>query len=717
MKYACVEQHSEEDCGAACLATIAKHYGSTLSISRIREAVGTGQLGTTLLGLRRGAETLGFDARPVKASPELIDQLDEAPLPAIIHWKGYHWVVLYGCRGKRYVIADPGVGVRYLSRRELTEAWTNGVMLLLVPDDSRFYAQPNDQVKGFSRFLRRVWAYRGILSEALLLNLVVGLLALALPLVIQILTDEVLVRRDVDLLTTVALGALALIGFSSLLQLIQSNLIAHFAQRLELGLVLDFGRQLLRLPMTYYESHRSGEIVSRLRDIREVNFLVSQVIISLPSQFFIALVSLGLMLIYSWQLTLAAVAVAVLMVLPSLLFFPALQRQTREVLVTEAENQGILVENFKGAMTLKTSHGAPQAWDELQSRFGRLAHVTFRTVQIAIWNNFTSSLVSGMGAIAILWFGGWLVIQQTLTIGQLLAFNALYRYVTGFVSSVIQFIDEFARARTAMQRLADIIEASPETPDGPVKPWVNIPADSDITCADLTFHHPGRVDLLQDFSLTIPGGKVTALIGQSGCGKSTLAKLIAGVYSLQTGNIRFGPFNQNDLPLDCLRQQIVLVPQDAHFWSRSIFENFRLSYPHASFEAIIAACQITGADEFISQLPDQYQTVLGEFGTNLSGGQRQRLAIARALISDPPVLILDESTGALDPISETQVLDQLIAHRQGRTTVLISHRPGVIRRADWIARLENGELKLTGTPADLIQIAGDHLAFLRSQQS
>ena len=272
MKYACVLQHNEEDCGAACLATIAKHYGRTFSISRIREAVGTGQLGTTLLGLRRGSETLGFDARPVKASTELIDQLEAAPLPAIIHWQGYHWVVLYGQRGNRYVVADPGVGVRHLTRRELTEAWANGVMLLLMPDESRFYAQPNDEMKGFSRFLRRVWAYRGLLAEALLLNLVIGLLALALPLVIQILTDDVLVRRDVDLLTTVALGALALIGFSSLLQLIQGNLIAHFAQRLELGLVLDFGRQLLRLPMPYYESHRSGEIVSRLRDIREINF-------------------------------------------------------------------------------------------------------------------------------------------------------------------------------------------------------------------------------------------------------------------------------------------------------------------------------------------------------------------------------------------------------------------------------------------------------------
>ena len=716
MKYSWVQQHGEADCGAACLATVAKHYGRTFALSRIREAVGTGQLGTTLLGLRRGAETLGFDAQPVKASTAVIDRLDEAPLPAIIHWKGYHWVVLYGRRGQRYVVADPGVGVRYLSRQELTEAWSNGIMLLLTPVESRFYDQPSDQPsdrpRGFRQLWRRLWIDRGVLGEAILLNLVVGLLALAVPLIIQVLTDQVLVQEDADLLATVALGAMTLIGFSSLLRLIQGNLIAHFAQRLELRLVLDFGRQLLRLPMIYYESHRSGEIVSRLRDIREVNFLVSQVVISLPSEFFIALVSVGLMLAYSWPLTVVALAVAALMSAPTLLFFPILQRKTRDLLVADADNQGVLIENFKGALTLKTSHGASQAWDELQNRFGQLANITLRTVQMTLVNSVISGLIAGIGAIAILWFGGWLVIQQQLSIGQLLAFNALYRYVTSFVESVIRYVDELARAKTALERLSDILEASPETPETNPKPWVEIADNAAIVCTDVSFHHAGRVELLQNFSLTIPGGQFTALAGQSGCGKSTLAKLIAGIYPLTSGNIRFGSYNQSDIPLDCLRQHVVLVPQEPHFWSRSILENFRLSCPYASFEAIIAACEMTGADAFISQLPDKYQTVLGEFGINLSGGQRQRLAIARALVTNPPILLLDESTAALDPVSEAEILERLISHRQGKTTLIISHRPQVLRRADWMVFLDGGRLKQAGCPADLANQPGAHVTFL-----
>ena len=695
MKYPCVQQHSEEDCGAACLATIAKYYGRTFAMSRVRDAVGTGQLGTTLLGLRRGAETLGFDAQAVQASPELIDRIEEAPLPMIIHWKGNHWVVLYGRKGKKYVVADPAVGLRYLTRQDLVTAWANGVMLLLYPNEERFEKQPNDEIRGLTRFLGRAWRDRGILTEVLVLSLVVGLLSLALPLVIQLLTDKVLARESLDLLQTVAISAMVMVLFGSLLRFVQSNLIAYFAQRLELSLVLDFGRQILRLPLSYYESHRSGEVVSRLRDIREINRLVSQVVITLPSETFIALISLCVMSIYSWQLTIASIVVVVAMSLPTAMLLPVLQRKTREVLVTDAENQGILVENFKGALTLKTTHAEPQAWDELQSRFGRLAQVTLRTVKIGIFNGVMSTLISGIGAIAILWFGGWLVIDGELTIGQLLACNSLYRNFTLFVNTAINVVDEFARAQTAMQRLGDIIDAQPEIPEDPPKPWAQIAANADIICTNLNFHHAGRIHLLKDFSLTIPGGRVTALIGKSGCGKSTLAKLIASLYPLQSGNIRFGPYNQTDLALDCLRQQVVLVPQEPHFWSRSIFENFRLSLPHASFEQIVTACQIAGADEFISQLPDKYQTVLGEFGANLSGGQKQRLAIARAIVGDPPILILDESTGALDPASEAQVLDRLFQHRQGRTTIAISHRPQVIQRAQWIVLLDNGELKLS----------------------
>jgi ABC-type bacteriocin/lantibiotic exporter with double-glycine peptidase domain len=714
MKYQSVLQHSEEDCGAASLATVAKHYGRTFAISRVREAVGTGSRGTTLLGLSRGAEALGFNARQVKASPQLLDCLHKAPLPAIVHWKGYHWVVLYGQKGKKYIIADPSVGIRYLTRRELSAGWGNGVMLLLTPDDSRFYQQEEDKVGGFGRYLARVWPYRFLLAQAIAINFAIGLLSLASPLMMQLLTDDVLVRGDTQLLTTVAIGVIAMNLFRSAIGLVQSHLIGHFGQRLQLGLILEYGRKLLRLPLSYFEGRRSGEVVSRIGDVNAINALVSQIVLGLPSQFFIALVSLSFMLFYSWGLTLATLAAFVIVTLVSLLFLPALRKNSRNQIVLGTENQGFLVETFRGIQVLKTTQATPQAWQEYQTNYGRLANLGWSTMKLGLYSSTITGILSSLTNITLLWIGSYLVINQTLSIGQLLAFNGMSGNFLGFLSSAIALVDEFITAQVVIQRLNEVIDATPEDENDFKKPIAEIKGNADITCTNLNFHHAGRVDLLQDFSLTIPGGQVTALIGKSGCGKSTLAKLITGLYSLESGNIRYGLYNQQDLSLECLRQQVGLVPQEPHFWSRSIIDNFRFSYPHITFEQIVRACQIAGADEFISKLPDKYQTVLGEFGANLSGGQRQRLAIARAIVTDPPVLILDESTSALDPVSEAQVLDQLLDYRQGRTTIFISHRPKVIQRADWIVLLEEGRLKIQGTPEALCHQPGDHLDFLDS---
>ncbi|MEA5628243.1 peptidase domain-containing ABC transporter [Nostoc sp. UHCC 0251] len=712
MKYQIVFQHSEEDCGAASLATIAKHHGRTFTLNRVREAVGTGSRGTSLLGLSRGAEVLGFNARQVKASPKLLDQLDQAPLPAIIHWKGYHWVVLYGKKRNKYVIADPGVGIRYLTREELMVGWGNGVMLLLTPDDSRFAQQESDKIGGLGRYLQRVWPYRSIIAQAIAINIAIGLLSLTSPFMMQLLTDDVLVRGDTQLLTTVAIGVIVMNLIRSAISLVQSHLIGHFGQRLQLGLILEYGRKLLHLPLSYFEGRRSGEVVSRIADVNAINNLVSQIVLGLPSQFFIAVVSLGFMLFYSWELTLASIVAFMIVTAVNLLFLPAMRQKTRSMIVSGTENQGFLVETFRGVQVLKTTQATPQAWSEYQGNYGRLANLGWSMMKLGLYSSTITGILSTFISIGILWMGSYLVINRTLTIGQLMAYNGMSGNFLGFLGAAIGLVDEFITAQIVIQRLTEVIDATPEDENDFKKPWAQIPGNADITCTELNFHHAGRVDLLQDFSLTIPGGKVIALIGKSGCGKSTLAKVMTGLYKLQSGNIRYGFYNQQDLSLECLRQQVVLVPQEPHFWSRSIIDNFNFSYPDISFEEIVRACQIAGADEFISKLPDKYQTVLGEFGANLSGGQRQRLAIARAIVTQPPVLILDESTGALDPVSERQILDRLLSHRHNQTTILISHRPKVIQRADWIVLLEQGRLKIQGTPEELRSLPGEHLDFL-----
>lgn len=710
--YPCVLQFSEEDCGAACLVTICRYYGHFLSVNKSREAVGTGQLGTTLLGLKRGSEHLGFNTRAVKAAPAIIDRIKEIQLPAIIHWRGYHWVILYGKQGRKYVIADPAVGVRYINREELATAW-NGVMLLIEPDQTRFAQQPQEKPQnGLTRFLKRILPYRGLLIQVLLLNIILGVLALGTPVLIQLLTDDVLVRGDTQLLTVIVTAVIAMTLFSSTLQVMESTMVAHFSQRLQLGLVLEFGRRILQLPLTYYEARRSGEITSRLRDINEINQLVSQMVVLLPSQFFIAIISFCLIMFYSWQLSIAVIVIGTFMSLSTLPFLPVLEQKTRNLLVLGAENQGVLVETFKGAQVLKTTNAAPQFWDELQSRFGRLANLTFGTIQIGIINNNLAKFLSTIGAVALLGLGSILVIQGQISIGQMLAINALQVNVLTLISTLVGLVDEYFRSQTAVSRLLEVIDATPEVDETAQKPMAQISGDVDIRFSHLNFHHAGRVDLLEDFSLKLPGGQVIALIGKSGCGKSSLAKLLAGLYQPNSGNIRIGFYNIHDLSLDCLRQQVVYVPQEPHFWSRSILENFQLGTPHISFEEVVTACHIADADSFISQLPNKYQTVLGEFGANLSGGQKQRLAIARGILNNPPVLILDEATAGLDPVSETNVLDRLLEYRQGKTTILITHRPSVVHRADWIVLLDQGKVQMQGTLDHFLSQQGEHLKFL-----
>jgi ATP-binding cassette subfamily C protein len=713
-RFPCVPQLGESDCGAACLASIAKYNGYTIPISYIRDCVGTGQQGTTLLGLKRGAETLGFHAQGVKGSAEILDNLNSIPLPAIIHWMGYHWVVLYGRKGGKYVIADPAIGIRYLSRKELTEGWQNYIMLILEADHVRVsLSQDNHKVDNLGQIFQRIKPYWAILAEVLLLNIFLGLTNLAYPFLLQILSDDVLVRRDLNLLNGLVIAVTVTSLLNGGLWLAQSTLTAHFAQRLELSLILEFIRKVLCLPLIYYETHRSGEIISRLRDIQRIRNIISQILVSFPGELFIAIASLVFLFFYSWKLMLITALSASIMLLSTIVFLPSLLQQTRRILAEEGENQAILIETFKGSLTLKTTSSVSQLWEQLQFRSSRLANMTFRTIQINITNRTFSRIISNLGSVGLLWFGSKLVIVQEITIGQLVAAYTLSQNVILLVVDSVILINELIWIKNAAARLIEVTSTDSEISiENLTKPFIKISGNADILCSHLNFNYSGQVSLLEDFSIFIPGGQVVALIGESGCGKSTLAKLIAGLYPLQSGNIRFGIYNLNDLALDCLRQQVILIPQEPHFWSRTIIANFRLGCPHVTFEEIVRACQLAQIDDFISELPDQYHTVLGEFGANISGGQRQRLAIARAIISDPPILILDESTANLDPLSETHVLESLLNHRQGKTTILISHRPRVINRANLIILLEHGRLKMQGTLTELKNKSGTHLDFL-----
>ena len=709
----CVRQYDEEDCGAACLATVCKSHGQNIPLPLVRHSVGTSAQGTTLLGLKRGAESLGFHARAAKAEASLLDELDSLPLPVICHWQGCHWVVLHGRKGDELCVADPARGLRRLSREAFVKGWSNGVLLLLEPDPQRFPVidaknEGWQAGKGLGVFARFVMPFRHLLLQALGLNLGIGILALGMPLVMQILTDDVLVRGDDEMLRSLVIGILVLFLLRGMLGLLQGVLVGHFGQKLQLQMVLHYGQHLLRLPLTYFESRRSGEVVSRLEDIAKLNQLIANLVLGLPGQCCIALISIVWMWQYNNSLTLAALLGFSLVIGCQLAVLPALHRRTQGLLVQSADNQGFLVELFRGQALLKTTQASPQAWQEFQRNQGRLARLAWSVGLLDLKASTATNVLGSFTTIILLWYGSTFVLSQQLSIGQLLAFNGMGANVLAFLAAVGGLSQELITSRVVMARLDDALQHPTETAASNGRQKAMIPANSDILCADITFHHSGRCALIEHLDLRIPGGLNTALIGESGCGKSTLSKLIAGLYPLQQGAIHYGPFNGRDLELECLRRQVVLLPQDDTFLNRSIFDNFVFAYPQLSFESVVNLCRLTLADDFIRDLPDGYGTVLGEFGANLSGGQRQRLALARALASDPAILLLDESTSALDPVLEARVMDRLLAHRRGKTTILVSHRPSVILRADWIVFMEQGAVRQQSHPKDLrdhVQVA------------
>ncbi|MFN7229390.1 MAG: peptidase domain-containing ABC transporter [Synechococcaceae cyanobacterium] len=706
-RYACVRQLNEEDCGAACMATVCQAHGRRISLSQVRPLVGTVSNGTTLLGLRRGGESLGFHARAARADASLLASLDDLPLPLILHWNSNHWVVLHGRDGEQLVIADPAHGLRRLSHADLQRHWSNGVLLLLEPDPLRFQTSEalgdRQPTLGLELLLASLAPFRSLVIQAFGVNVVIGLMALAMPLLVQLLTDDVLVRGDGRLLASLCIGIMLLFGMRSLLSLLQGVMVGHFGQKLRLQMVLHYGRRLLQLPISYFESRRSGEVVSRISDIDQINDLISNLVLGLPSQLCIAMVSLLWMVTTSAPLTLAALVGYLLVVVFHLATLPLLHRRTQELIVQSAENQGFLVELFRSHGLLKTTDASQEAWQELQRNQGRIANLGWGALMLDLRAGTLANLVGSLTSLGLLWYGSSFVLADQLSIGQLLAFNGMGGNVAGFLALLGGLAQEGVTASLVIRRLADVLEQEPEDSHPQRRHAVTIPADAALTCENLSFHHPGRRPLLDRVSLTIPGGRVTALIGESGCGKSTLSKLLAGLYPLQSGTIHYGPFGGSDIALASLRRQVVLLPQDTSFLNRSIVANFSFAHPQIRFEEVVELCRLTLADDFIRDLPDGYRTVLGEFGANLSGGQRQRIALARALVGNPPVLILDESTSALDPVLETRLMERLLAHRAGRTTVLISHRPSVILRADWIIFLEKGQVRHQDRPHNLHQ--------------
>jgi subfamily B ATP-binding cassette protein HlyB/CyaB len=535
------------------------------------------------------------------------------------------------------------------------------------------------------------------------------------PLFFQVVIDKVLVNRSMSTLDVLMIGLVTISVFETILGILRTYVFSHTTNRIDVELGARLFRHLTALPIAYFQARRVGDSVARVRELENIRNFITSSALTLVIDLFFTFVFLGVMAVYSPVLTLLVLATFPLYIGISVLATPIFRRRLAEKFERGAENQAFLVESISGVETYKAMAVEPQMQRRWEEQLAGYVTASFRVLNLG---NVASQLVQFVNKLAIagiLYFGARLVINGSLTVGELVAFNMLAARVSAPVLRLAQIWQDFHQARLSIARLGDILNATPEPIYNSAQTTLP-PIRGDIVFEHVSFRY--RIDgptVLHDITFRLPAGQVVGIVGPSGSGKSTLTKLVQRLYVPENGRVSVDGIDLNVVDPAWLRRQIGVVLQENVLFNRSVRENIALADPAIPIDRIIAAAELAGAHDFILELPHGYDTILGERGSSLSGGQRQRIAIARALVTDPRILILDEATSALDYESERIIQHHMVAMAKGRTVIIIAHRLSSVRRADRILTIENGRLMEDGTHDELIKTGGRYASLYRLQ--
>jgi ATP-binding cassette subfamily B protein len=700
-RYPLVRQADSSECGAAALATVARHYRIPIGLQQLRDLTGTDRVGTTGLALRQAAERLGFAAQGVKAS---FDALPHLPLPAIAHVNRAgerHFVVLYRVGRRKVVVADPAIGVERLTHEEFGRRWT-GFLLVLVPDvvppppaGERLAARP------LARFLGLLASHKGHLAEAFVCGLLLTLLGLAPAYFLQHLVDSVLVRHEVRLLNALGIGLGLLIVFRTLFGAMRHYLLAHLGRRVDLGLMANYARHLLRLPLSFFEMRQVGEIVSRVNDAAKVREAVGGATLTVVADGTFVVLLFGVLWLYDLPLAVVTTASVPLLVGGVMAHHPLVRRRVRESLHATDRYVAHIAEDVTGVETVKAFGAERRRAEEGEARLVHLTRIQFALQKLGLSMDALASTVTAVAGLAVLWFGAYRVLGGHLSVGQLMFFYSLLGAMLAPLERLTAVNLRLQDALVAVDRLFQVLDLQAEAVDGGDKvPFRGV--REAIEFEDVSFRYGCRPPVLEGLSLRIPAGCTVALVGESGSGKSTLLKLLLGFYAPTGGRVRIDGIDLADYDLASLRAGMGLVSQDPFFFTGSLRENLALGRPGASLDEVIEATREAGLEEFVADLPERFETPLGERGANVSGGQRQRLAIARALLRRPELLIFDEATSHLDTATERAIQEHLRGRLAGKTVVLVAHRLSTIKEADLIYVLHRGRVMESGTHRQLL---------------
>ncbi|MBN9487233.1 MAG: type I secretion system permease/ATPase [Alphaproteobacteria bacterium] len=693
--------------GLGALVMLLRFHGVGVDPAQIRHQFGSDAIGVA--EMLRCARQLGLKAREVRTR---WDRLIRTPLPGIAVLRDGGFLLLGKASDDKILVQMPGSPRPKLMTRAEFEAVWDGRLVLMTRR-----AALTDLGRRFdiTWFLGAVHKYRGLLSEVLVASFFLQIFALVSPLFFQVVIDKVLVHRSMSTLDVLVFGLVAIAVFETVLGVLRTYLFSHTTNRIDVELGARLFRHLLALPLAYFQARRVGDSVARVRELENIrNFLTSSAL-TLVIDLFFTFIFLAVMFVYSSLLTWIVVAALPLYIAISAGATPLFRRRLDEKFKRGAENQAFLVESVAGAETLKAMAVEPQMQRRWEEQLAGYVAASFRVTNLGNTTSQTVQLVSKLVTAATLYFGARLVIGGDLTVGELVAFNLLAGRVSSPVLRLAQIWQDFHQARLSIERLGDILNTPAEPVYNPGRTTLP-PIRGDVSFEHVTFRY--RVDgptTLHDVSLKVPAGQLVGVVGPSGSGKSTLGKLIQRLFVPESGRVLVDGVDLAQVDPAWLRRQIGVVLQDNVLFNRSIRDNIALADPAMPTERVVAAAKLAGAHDFILELPEGYDTIVGERGDSLSGGQRQRIAIARALITDPRILIFDEATSALDYESERIIQQNMAQIARGRTVFVVAHRLSALRLADRIITIERGRVIEDGTHDDLIKTGGRYAALYRLQ--
>ena len=697
----------------ACFKMLSKHFGVQFRRDIIRKILENQIRATDNITLMTGggvAETMGLKAQLIQVPAQAIFRLKA---PALIQWQD-SFAVIYKISEKELILGVPEEGIRRRSPRDFIETWgSQGQVLLL-------QARPEGVKEKFSLrwFLPAISKHRKVLIEVFIASFFVQLFGLANPLITQVIIDKVLNERSIDTLHVLGIFLLGVGIFEGLLTHLRTTLFVDTTNRIDLSLGSEVIDRLLRLPLGYFDHRRVGELAGRVNELENIRSFLTGTALTVVLDSVFSVIYIIVMIIYSVTLTVVALLTIPLFAVLTLIVSPIVQRQLRTKAERLADSQSYLVEVLSGIQTVKAQTIELKSRWNWQEKYSRYISAGFKTVLTFSTASSLSGFFNKLSGLLLLWVGAYLVLDNKMTLGQLIAFRIIAGYVTSPLLRLVQLWQNFQETALSIERLSDVMNAEPEA-DEANRNNITMPLiEGTVKYENLSFaFNPGGPLQLVNVNLEFPAGKFVGIVGQSGSGKSTLMKLLARLYEPTSGRIQVDQYDIAKVELYSLRRQIGMVLQDTLLFNGTVRENIALTNPEASDEEIIQAAKIAVAHDFIMSLPQGYNSIVGERGSSLSGGQRQRIAIARTVLQNPKLLILDEATSALDYHSEHQVCENLAVAFENRTVFFITHRLSTVRNADVILMMDQGSVVEQGSHKELMALKGRYYCLYQQQES